>query len=107
MESLPASLELDFQPQLTGVFSSPARQNPTAPMVEAAFRHHGIYARYITCEVPPAALGDAVRGARAMGWMGFNCSIPHKTAVIQHLDRLASQPASLAPSTASSTATAC
>jgi shikimate dehydrogenase len=24
-----------------------------------------------------------------MGWVGFNCSIPHKVAVIAHLDRLA------------------
>ena len=57
-------------------------------MVEAAFRHHGIDARYINCEVPPEMLGDAVRGARAMGWVGFNCSIPHKVTVIEHLDGL-------------------
>ena len=42
----------------------------------------------ITCEVSPAMLGDAVRGARAMGWAGFHCSIPHKVAVIDHLDGL-------------------
>jgi shikimate dehydrogenase len=29
-----------------------------------------------------------VRGARAMGWAGFNCSLPHKVAVIDHLDGL-------------------
>jgi shikimate dehydrogenase len=58
-------------------------------MVEAAYRHHGLDARYLNCEVEPAALGDAVRGARAMGWVGFNCSIPHKVAVIEHLDGLA------------------
>ena len=23
-----------------------------------------------------------------MGWRGFNCTIPHKVAVIDHLDRL-------------------
>jgi shikimate dehydrogenase len=57
-------------------------------MIEAAFRHHGLDWRYINCEVPPELLGDAVKGARAMGWMGFNCSIPHKVAVIQHLDGL-------------------
>src|ERR671925_287541 len=57
-------------------------------MVEAAYRHHGIDARYLNCDVAPAALGDAVRGARAMGWLGFNCSIPHKVAVVEHLDGL-------------------
>ena len=45
-------------------------------------------ARYLTCEVRPAALGDAARGARAMGWRGFNCTIPHKVAMIPLLDGL-------------------
>ena len=74
---------------LTGSFSSPAGENPTVVMMEAAFRHHEIDARYINCEVPAESLGDAVRGARAMGWAGFHCSLPHKVAVIDHLDGLA------------------
>lgn len=74
---------------LTGSFALPAAENPTGAMVEAAYRHHGLDARYLNCEVAPDALGDAVRGARAMGWVGFNCSIPHKVAVIEHLDGLA------------------
>jgi shikimate dehydrogenase len=57
-------------------------------MIEAAYRHHGLDWRYINCEVPPEKLGDAVRGARAMDWAGFNCSLPHKVAVIEHLDGL-------------------
>jgi shikimate dehydrogenase len=74
---------------LTGSFSTPAAGNPTVVMVEAAYRHHGLDARYINCEVAPDALGEAVRGARAMGWAGFNCSVPHKIAVLGHLDRIA------------------
>jgi shikimate dehydrogenase len=78
----------NFLSILTGSFATPAAENPTVAMIEAAYRHHGLDARYINCEVAPAALGDAVRGARAMGWAGFNCSIPHKVAVIEHLDGL-------------------
>ena len=74
---------------LTGSFSTPAAGNPTVVMVEAAYRNHGLDARYINCEVAPDALGEAVRGARAMGWAGFNCSVPHKIAVLGHLDRIA------------------
>jgi shikimate dehydrogenase len=29
-----------------------------------------------------------VRGAVAMGWIRFNCSLPHKQSVIKHLDEL-------------------
>ena len=77
-----------FLDTITGSFAMPAAENPTVAMVEAAYRHHGLAARYLNCEVAPEALGDAVRGARAMGWVGFNCSIPHKVAVIEHLDGL-------------------
>jgi shikimate dehydrogenase len=80
---------LDFLSLLTGSFATPAAENPTVAMIEAAYRHHGIDARYVNCDVAPEQLGDAVRGARAMGWAGFNCSIPHKVAVVQHLDGLA------------------
>ena len=79
---------LNFLSTLTGCFSTGAADNPTVAMVEAAYRHHGLDARYVNCEVPPERLGDAVRGARAMGWAGFNCSLPHKVAVIEHLDGL-------------------
>ena len=78
----------NFLAQLTGSFAMPAAENPTVAMVEAAYRHHGLDWRYMNCEVSPEHLGDAVRGARAMGWAGFNCSIPHKVAVIEHLDGL-------------------
>jgi len=77
-----------FLSTITGSFATPAAENPTVAMIEAAYRHHGIDARYLNCEVQPDGLGDAVRGARAMGWAGFNCSLPHKVAVIAHLDGL-------------------
>jgi shikimate dehydrogenase len=78
-----------FLHQLTGSFAQPCAENPTVAMVEAAYRHHGLPWRYINCDVAPADLGQAVRGARAMGWRGFNCSLPHKVTVIDHLDGLA------------------
>ena len=43
----------------------------------------------ILLAVPDDALADAVLGARAMGWRGFNLSIPHKVTVIDHIDSLA------------------
>jgi len=77
-----------FLSQLTGSFAMPAAENPTVAMVEAAYQHHGLDWRYINCEVSPENLADSVRGARAMGWAGFNCSLPHKVNVIDYLDGL-------------------
>ncbi|MDT3720686.1 shikimate dehydrogenase [Pseudomonas oryzihabitans] len=78
-----------FLSALTGSFATPAAENPTVAMIERAYRHHGIDARYLNCDVSSQRLGEAVRGARAMGWAGFNCSIPHKIAVLEHLDDIA------------------
>ena len=80
--------ELNFKQELTACYGQPVAENPTQVMIEAAYRHHGLDWRYLTVEVAPQDLRDAVRGARAMGFRGFNCTIPHKVAVIEHLDGL-------------------
>jgi len=77
-----------FLQELVGSMSQGAAGNPTVAMIEAAFAHHGLPWRYVNMEVTPEDLGAAVQGARAMGFRGFNCSLPHKVAVIAHLDGL-------------------
>lgn len=61
--------------------------NPAQYMFEQAFRHHGLDWRYLTLEIAPENLGDAVRGLRALGFRGGHCAEPHKQAVLAHLDR--------------------
>ncbi|MBM3821588.1 MAG: shikimate dehydrogenase [Verrucomicrobia bacterium] len=77
-----------FLHELVGSMSQGAAGNPTVVMIEAAFAHHRLHWRYVNMEVAPADLGSAVRGAKAMGFRGFNCSLPHKVTVIPHLDGL-------------------
>ena len=78
----------NFLKPLTACFGKPVAENPTQVMIEAAYRQMGLDWRYINVEIDPADLGSAVAGARAMGFRGFNCTIPHKVAVIEHLDGL-------------------
>lgn len=66
----------------------PVAGNPTQFMMERAFVAAKLDWRYLTLEVPPERLGDAVRGLRAMGFRGGNFTIPHKVAVIEYLDGL-------------------
>src|SRR6516165_1732704 len=77
-----------FKSELVGVFGQPVAENPTQCMIEAAFRDLGLDWRYITMEVAPRDLPDAIRGLRAMGFRGVNCTIPHKVAVVPLLDEL-------------------
>jgi shikimate dehydrogenase len=57
-------------------------------MHEAAFRALGIDARFLAFDVPPERLGDAIRGARALGIRQLAVSLPHKQAVIPLLDQV-------------------
>jgi shikimate dehydrogenase len=63
--------------------------NPTQYMMEKAFAAAGLEDwKYLTCEVPPEKLADALAGIRALGFKGANFTIPHKVAVIPYLDSL-------------------
>jgi shikimate dehydrogenase len=66
----------------------PVAGNPTQYMMEKAFAAAGLDWRYLTCEVPPEKLADAMQGIRALGFKGANFTIPHKVAVIPFLDSL-------------------
>jgi shikimate dehydrogenase len=66
----------------------PVAGNPTQFMMERAFAAAGVEWRYLTLEISPDRLADAISGMRAMGFRGGNFTIPHKVAVIPYLDEL-------------------
>jgi len=74
--------------QIVCCIGQPVAGNPTQFMIERAFAAAGLDWRYLTLEVPPESLADAVKGLRAMGFRGGNFAIPHKVAVVPYLDEL-------------------
>jgi shikimate dehydrogenase len=75
--------------QVVACLGQPVAGNPTQYMMEKAFAAAGLDDwRYLTFEVPPNKLTDAMQGMRALGFKGANFTIPHKVAVIQYLDGL-------------------
>jgi shikimate dehydrogenase len=38
-----------FLSLLTGSFAMPAAENPPVAMIDTAYRHHGLDARYLNC----------------------------------------------------------
>lgn len=84
----------NYKSELVAVFGHPVAENPTIVMMEAAFKALGLEYRYLTIEVLPEGLGDALAGMRAMGFRGINLTIPHKVEVMKHLDEV-SEKASL------------
>jgi shikimate dehydrogenase len=75
---------------LTGLIGWPVAHSVSPAMHNAAFAHLGLDWRYVPLPVEPTthAVGEAVRGLRALGFRGANVTVPHKQAVIPFLDRL-------------------
>jgi shikimate dehydrogenase len=57
-------------------------------MHNAAFADQRIDAVYVAFDVAPEALGAAIAGARAQGIRQLAISLPHKEAVLAHLDEI-------------------
>lgn len=77
-----------YRAELIGLLGCPVDENPTVVPIEAAFRALRLNRRYITMQVQPADLGDAMRGLRAASFLGTHITLPHKVAVLEHLDEL-------------------
>jgi shikimate dehydrogenase len=82
-------MSANFKAELVACFGQPVAENPTGAMQEAAFAALGLNWRYLTVEVAPPNLEDAIRGVRAFGMRGINLTIPHKVSVMNYLDSIA------------------
>ena len=81
--------EQNYLDCLVGVFGHPAAENPGVVIQEAAFRDMGLPLwRFLTIDVDPDQLENAIKGLKAFKMRGVNCTIPHKINVIPFLDEL-------------------
>ncbi len=80
---------------LLALLASPVGGNPTQYMFEKACAFHELDWRYLTFEVEPADLANAVLGLRALGFRGAQCADPHKRAVLPLLDRVSETAAAI------------
>jgi len=81
--------EQDYLDHLVGVFGHPVAENPGVVIQEAAFRALGLKNwRFLTIDVDPGKLGEAIAGLKAMKFRGINCTIPHKIEALKYIDEL-------------------
>jgi shikimate dehydrogenase len=81
-------VDITVKTALCGIVLHPAAHTRSPGMHNAAYEAMGINAAYVAFDVLPEALGSAMAGIRALGFAQVAVSIPHKIAVIEHLDEV-------------------
>ena len=84
----PVALRIDAATRYCAVFGCPVRHSASPAMHNAGFAALGVDWRYLAFEVHPDDLPAALRGARAMGLIGLNLTLPHKLAALGLMDVL-------------------
>lgn len=81
-------MEKNYRAELTACLGDPVDGNPSCVMHESGFAALGLNWRYLTLRVGEADLPAAFAGMKAMGFRGFNLTMPLKRTIIPLLDSL-------------------
>lgn len=73
---------------MLAIFGNPVGHSKSPCMHNAAFEKLGIHAAYVPLSPEPSDLAAAIRGFRAMKFLGANVTIPFKEKVGEFLDGL-------------------
>jgi len=81
--------DINFTPNLTGLFGHPVSENPTVLMIESAFKSLDMENwRYITLDIPSDDLEQAIDSIRLFKMKGVHLTIPHKVESIHLVDEI-------------------
>ncbi len=83
-----AKREITGRTRLVGIIGHPVAHSRSPMMHNAAFSALGLDLVYVALPTPPLEIRAAVRGLRALGFVGANVTIPFKEAVLPGLDTL-------------------
>ena len=81
-------MEVNGNTAVYGIIGDPVAHTWSPLMQNRALEAMRVSGMYVPFPVPPAQLGQAVAGMRALGIAGLNVTVPHKTAVMHYLDNL-------------------
>jgi len=82
-------LNINGQTKLVGLIGYPVEHSLSPALHNSAFAALNLNWCYVPLPVLAERLGEAVAGLRALGFVGANVTVPHKEAVMPHLDHVA------------------
>ncbi|HUJ71570.1 MAG TPA: shikimate dehydrogenase [Verrucomicrobiae bacterium] len=81
-------MHLDGSTSLVGVFGAPIKHTASPAMHNAAFEALKMNWAYLAFQVAPQDLRTALQGARDMGIVGINLTVPHKILALECVDEI-------------------
>ncbi len=83
-----AQMNISGSTKVIALLGHPVGHSLSPAMQNAAFGASGQDFCYVTFDVEPAAMNEAMEGIRALGLAGCNVTVPHKQAVMEHLENI-------------------
>ncbi len=81
-------MSISAKTRVCAVIGDPIEHSLSPAVQNAAFSKLGLDVVYTAFRVKSSEVGNALAGMRAFGIVGLNVTMPHKEAVIAHLDRI-------------------
>jgi len=79
---------IDASTRYCAVFGHPIKHSASPAMQNAGIAALGLNWRYLAFEVDPKNLREAIAGAKQMGFIGVNLTVPHKLLAVDMVDVL-------------------
>jgi shikimate dehydrogenase len=86
-----ADASVNASTRYCAVFGHPVRHSASPAMQNAGLTALGLNWRYLAFDVHPDHLRPAIEGARRMGFVGLNLTVPHKLLAVEMVDVLDDQ----------------
>jgi shikimate dehydrogenase len=81
-------MDINGHTKLVGLIGHPVEHSLSPAMHNSAFAALSLNWCYVPLPVLPERLREAIAGLRALGFVGANVTVPHKEAVMSHLDEV-------------------
>ena len=79
---------IDAKTKVIGLIGHPVEHSFSPIMHNAAFKDKGLNYVYVAFDVLPENLKYVIDGAKALGIVGFNVTIPHKIEIMKYLEEI-------------------
>ncbi len=81
-------MEINSITKLCAVLGQPIHHSASPAMQNAAINELKLNWRYLAFEVDPKDLAEVIKGAKSMGFVGLNLTVPHKLIAMELVDCL-------------------